>query len=160
MNNGTCIIFILFYIYRHYKRRGIDSQRLKALLDLSRCYVILRRMEKNVDPNHSAALVRKLISRVNGFGYDMKFQEPLRYSDYYDRDIITLMIQITSEIICFVKSPFYRKYSGKVFTRLLVLHNLPRTLLSDSSGDLSTPADFHISKEQALEGALDYLKDR
>ena len=90
------------------------------------------------------------MDRINSFGYDMKLQFPLRYADADDRDVITAMLRLTDDIIRFARSPFYRRYAGDIFKRLLVLHNLPRAILDDSSGDATTLANFHVPKQDAL----------
>ena len=89
----------------------------------------------------------------------MKLQQPLRYVDIYDSEIITIISRITGEIINFAKRPFYKKYSSEIFTRFLILHNLPRALVIDSSGDMSTVQNFHISKQEALDCVSMYLGD-
>lgn len=151
MNNGTCIILVLFYIFRHYKRVGDTYKRNELISDLKKCHLILSRMGKNIDPNISTGSVSALIDRVNSWGANIKLQQPLRYADDYDPEIVMIMRRITGEIIDLAKSPFYKKNSSKIFMRFLVLHNLPRSLLNDSSGDMSTGQNFHISKQEALE---------
>ena len=116
-------------------------------------------MEKNADPDISRELVDALIDRINSCGANIKLQQPLRYADNNDLEIVTIMSKITEEIIEFLKHPFYRRYSGKIFTRFLVLHNLPRVLLNDSSGDMSTVQNFHLAKKEALECVSMYLGD-
>ena len=159
MNNGTCIMFVLFYVFRHYKRVGLTMKRNEMISDLKKCHLILKRMEKNTDPDISRELVGTLIDRINSYGANIKLQHPLRYADNYDFEIVAMMSKITKEIINFVKRPFYRRYSSKIFTRFLVLHNLPRVLLNDSSGDMSTVQNFHVSKQEALECVSMYLGD-
>lgn len=151
MDNGTCVAFILFCIFRHYKRVGIYPNKSEMLSDIETCRLLLKQMSKNVDPTFSTELVHALIKRINGFGANVRLQFPLRYTDFYDQDIINIMIWITDEIIAFLKSPFYGKHTGEIFTRFLVLHNLPRVLLDNDSGDLSTMANLHMSKQEALE---------
>lgn len=158
MNNGTCVIFVLFYIFRHYKRVGVEAKRNELISDLKKCHLILKRMEKGVDPDISIEIIEKLINRVNTFGANLRLQQPIRYADYNDSEIIALMRSIMEEIIYFASRPFYKKYSSEIFTRFLVLHNLPRALLKDTSGDLSTVQDFHISKQEALKCASIYLE--
>lgn len=151
MSNGTCVAFILFYVFRHYKRIGATAKKRDLISDLEKCFVLLNKMEENNPADISVQDVQALIMRINDFGASMKLQYPLRYVDIYDCDIIRLMINLTTEIINFVKRPFYKRFSGEIFSRFLVLHNLPRALLYDSSGDLSTPKRFHISKQEALD---------
>lgn len=157
MNNGTCIIFVLFYVFRHYKRVYDISPKNELLTDLKKCHLILTRMEKNIAPDISTEIVGDLINRINSWGANMKLQQPLRYSDNYDLEIVKIMEKLTREIITFAKSPFYKRYSGAIFDRFLVLHNLPRVLLNNSSGDMSTVQNFHISKQEALEYIAMYL---
>lgn len=151
MNNGTCIMLVLFYTFRHYKRVGLIVKKNELLSDLKKCHVILKRMEENINPDISTKFTIDLIHRLNRNGSNLELQKPLRYADGYDFEIIMLMSRLTKEIIYFVKRPFYKKYSDEIFTRLLVLHNLPRVLLKDSSGDESTGSKIHISKQEALE---------
>ena len=157
MVNGTCVIFILFYIFRHYKRIEISSKRNDLILDMKKCYILLKQMENSIDPSASIKLIDSLVERINSFGVDMKLQYPLRYADNYDIDIIAIMITLTEEIITLAKSPFYGRNSGEIFSRFLVLHNLPRVLLDDSSGDSSTLQNFHMSKQEALDSVKTYL---
>lgn len=151
MNNNTRIVFIIFYIFRHYKRLGETSKRNQLLNDLKKCKILLERMKNKIDPMISENIVRDLINRINRFGANIKLQYPLVYSDSYDLEIIMIMLDLIDQIIGFVKSPVYRRYSGEIFTRFLALHILPRVLLDDSSGDSSTLQKFHISKQEALE---------
>ncbi len=150
MNNGTCIAFLLFYVFRHYKRLCMRANRKEMIADLKKCRLLLVRMESNLPPEDSADTVQALMDRINSFGYDMKLQFPLRYADADDRDVITAMLRLTDDIIRFARSPFYRRYAGDIFKRLLVLHNLPRVILDDSSGDATTLANFHVPKQDAL----------
>ena len=159
MNDGTCIMFALFYVFRHYKRVGLTTKRNEMVSDLKKCHLILTRMQKNAVPDISIELVADLIDRLNSYGANIKLQQPLRYADNYDFEIVMIMSKITEEIIAYAKRPFYRRYSGEIFIRLLVLHNLPRVLLNDSSGDMSTIQKFHISKKEALECVSMYLGD-
>ena len=159
MNNGTCAVFVLFYIFRHYKRVGETSKRKEMVSDLKKCYSLLKRMKKNVPPDDSSNLIRALIIRINSFGANMEFQQPLRYVDIYDHDIIKIMTRLTGETIKLAKHSLHGRFSGEILTRLLVLHNLPRALLYDSSGDLSTPNNFHISKQDVLECIATNLGD-
>jgi len=159
MNNGTCIMFVCFYIFRHYKRVGLTAKRNEMVSDFKKCNLILRRMKKNIDPDISRELVGALIDRINSYGTNMKLQQPLRYADNYDSEIVITMIKITEEIISYLKRPFHRRYSSKIFTRLLILHNLPRVLLNDSSGDLSTLQNLHMSKQEALACVSMYIGD-
>lgn len=147
-DNGTCIAFILFYVFRHYKRIGKTANRRELISDLKKCKLLLKRMERNIPPDVSADLVCALIDRINCFGANMTLNFPLRYVDNYDRDIIKTMYQLTSDILILVKSPFYKRFSGEIFSKFLILHNLPRALLHDFSGDLSTLKNFHISKQE------------
>lgn len=151
MNDSTCIMFVLFYIFRHYKRVGYTAKRSEMISDLKKCHLILRRMEKKLDPNISIKTVSALIDRVNSFGANMKLQQSLRYADTYDFEIVIRMRTITAETIKYLRRPFYKRYSGVIFMRLLALHNLPRVLLNDSSGDMSIGPNFHITKKLALE---------
>lgn len=160
MNDGTCIVFVLFYVFRHYKRVGVTTERKQLVSDLKKCHLLLERIEKNVAPEASIELVGELIERINSFGANMKLQQPLRYADNYDSEIIVIMSRITREIINFAKCPFYKRYSSQIFTRFLVLCNLSRSLLNDSSGDMSTTQNFHISKQEALECVAMYLSDK
>lgn len=159
MKNGTCIVFVLFHIFRHYKRIGETSKRKDLISDFKKCHLLLERMAKNAPLDISSELVQELIIKINGLGSDIKLKHPLRYVDNFDRDVIAIMIRLTSEIIDFAKRPFYRRHSGEIFTRLLVLHNLPRVLLDDSSGDSSTLRNFHLSKQEAIECVLANLGD-
>ena len=151
MDNGTCIAFLMFYVYRHYKRIGLTAKKHQLISDLKICHTLLKRMEKNVPIDVSIELIGILIKKINGYGANMDLKYPLRYVDIFDSDIIKIMIRLTEEIIVLVKRPFYKRFSGEIFTRFLVLHNLPRALLYESSGDESTPKYFHISKQDALE---------
>ena len=157
MDNGTCIMFVLFYVFRHYKRVGLSMKRTDMVSDLEKCHLILKRMENNIDPDVSIDVVNSLIDRINSYGANMKLQQPLRYADSYDFEIVMIMSKLIEEIICYMRHPFYRKYSSEIFTRFLVLHNLPRVLLDDSSGDMSTVQNFHISKNEVLECVSTYL---
>lgn len=157
MKNGTCIIFVLFYVFRHYKRIDAVSKRNELISDLKKCHLLLEQMEENKDPNSSIEILGALIDRMNSFGANMKLAQPIRYADTYDSEIIMIMKRVTREIIDYAKHPFYRRYSSEIFARLLVLHNLPRSLLNDSSGDMSTVRNFHISKQEALEYVRMYL---
>ncbi len=151
MNSGTCIIFIMFYIFRHYKRVEINSNINEFISDMKKCHLLLTRMERNIEPSVSTEIVTSLIDRINSWGATMRLQSPLRYVDSYDHDIIVIMIRLIDEIITFAKKPFYKKHSNEIFIRLLILHNLPRVLLDNSSGDSSTLKNLHISKQEALE---------
>lgn len=153
MNHGTCVAYILFYIFRHYKRMGILSNKREMMSDLNTCYLLLKQMEKNGSPEISADLVRVLIVRIRELGANIEYQQPLRYVDIYDHDILMIMIRLTGEILAYLKKPFYKRFSNEIFKRFLALHNLPRVLLYDSSGDLSTQKGFHLTKQTALEYA-------
>ena len=48
------------------------------------------------------------------------------------------MHRLTGEMNELVKRPFYRRFSGEIFTSFLVLHNLSRVLLDDCSGNFLT----------------------
>ncbi len=157
MDKGTCVAFVLFHIFRHYKRVEVSTNRRELISDIKKSQLLLKHMEDNIDPSVSEDIVLSLINSINSFGNDIKIQYPIRYVDNYDRDIISAMIKITDEIIALARSPFYRRYLGEIYTRFLVLHNLPRVLLDNSSGDLSTVKNFHISKKEAIECVSIYL---
>jgi len=159
MNDGTCIMVVLFYVFRHYKRVGLTAKKNEMVSDLTKCLLIIKRMQENKDPDVSIELVGALIDRINRHGANVALQHPIRYADNEDFEIVSLMSQITEEIICFAKRPFYRRYSSEIFMRLLVLHNLPRVLLNNSSGDMSMIRNFHMSKQDALECVSMYLGD-
>lgn len=152
MNHGTCVAFVLFHIFRYYKRIDISKiPKRELLLDLQRCKLLLEKMCKNASLGEAEHLVNALILRINSFGYDMKLKHPLRYVDIYDQDIIKTMLQFTSDTIKIIRRPAYKKFLGEIFNKFSVLHNLPRALLYDSSGDVSTPPKFHISKQKAMD---------
>lgn len=159
MNTGTRILFILFCIYRQYKRLGAIAKRRELIFDLRKCYLILKRFEQNIDPNVSIKEVQFLINRINGWGYEITLTSPLKYSDYYDHEIIKSMIQLTKEIIDLAKHQSFYKQQHEIFLRLTILHNLPRVLLNNSSGDASVSRNFHITKQEALDSFLAILDE-
>lgn len=110
MNHGTCVAYILFYIFRHYKRMGILSNKREMMSDLNTCYLLLKQMEKNGSPEISADLVRVLIVRIRELGANIEYQQPLRYVDIYDHDIIMIMIRLTGEILAYLKNRFINDF--------------------------------------------------
>lgn len=157
MNNNPCIMLVLFHIFRHYKRIDITKNRKDFLCDMRKCDLVLDKIKSNSNPEHSIVTVNSLVERINSFGNTIVLHPPLRYTDIYDSELIEIMSKITKELISIAKRPFFKKYYGEIFKRLLILHNLPRALINNTAEDPSIPNFFHISKQEALSYAAEYL---
>jgi len=157
MNNNTCVAFMLFYIFRHYKRINITHKRCDLIYDMKICKKLLKHMKTNIASSKAYKLAQCLVTRINNIGGNMEVSTPLRFVDYYDNDIILIMTRITNEILFLAHSPFYKRHTAEIFKRFIVLHNLPRVLLSNTSGDASVSNSFHMSKQDAINCIVIYL---
>ena len=151
MPNTTCVAFMLFCVYRHYKRLDLSIHRKNLISDMILCKKLLRAMLTNHQSHNSVKLTVKLTTRTHELGINTNLALPLRYVDYYDKDVISLMLTLTNEIITIAKNPLKTHYEPEIFKRLLVLHNLPRVLVDNSSCDSSVTNTFHISKQTAMD---------
>lgn len=155
---GTCISFILFYLFRYYKRIDIVPMRNEALTDLRKINLVIDSMIKNRDSDIPLEIVRYLVQRTNSLGSEIKFKHHVRYLDYYDKDVILTMKKLVSELINYLKSPFYKRRTDEIFYRFATLQNLSRVLVDNSSGDSSISPNFHLTKEDAIENVSAYLR--
>lgn len=155
---GTCISFILFYLFRYYKRIDIVTMRSEALNDLRKINLVIDLMIKNRDSDIPLEIVRCLVRRTNSLGSEIKLKLPVRYLDYYDRDVILTMKKLTRELINCVKSPFYKRLTNEIFYRFAALQNLSCVLVDNSSGDSSISPKFHLTKKDAFENTSVYLR--
>lgn len=159
MNEGTCICFVLFCIFRYYKRIDISSKRVEFLADMKKCHLLLIRMKKGIPPSVSKDIVISLTDRINSSGGNIEIKYPLRYVDKYDDELVEIMIALVGEVINFSKRYSFRNRLGNIFDRLLALHNIPRALLNSSSWDASVPQFFCMTKQEVLECIVMSLGD-
>ena len=153
MKHKISVAIILYDVFSHYKRFFPKISRKDFASDMKQCDILLEKMIENdeIPP----ATIKKLVDRINQWGYQISLPKSIEYGDYQDSEVTEMMLRIVEEILKDIRFPIYLFRKIQIHKRLMALHNLPRVLLANDITDFPS----HMEKEDAIESVNRYLSN-
>ena len=144
---------VLYDVFSHYKRFFPKISRKDFASDMKQCDILLEKMIENDEI--PLATIKKLVDRINQWGYQISLPDSIEYGDYQDSEVTGMMLRIVEEILKDIRFPNYFFRKKQIHKRLMALHNLPRVLLANDRTDFPS----HMEKNDAIECVNSYLSD-